>query len=103
MLAMAHWATNGCGKFDDINDTALAALRSLGVTHIWLTGCLRQATLTSYDDLGMPADDPDVVKGIAGAFHAIRDYFDVSPDYARVPANRMAEFEALLVRIPRRE
>ena len=91
--------TNGCGKFDDISDLALAAVRALGVTHIWLTGCLRQATLTTHGQLGLPADDPDVVKGIAGSLYAIRDYFDVSPDYARVPQNRMTEFEALLARI----
>ena len=52
---------NGCGKFADITETALQALKNLGVTHIWLTGCLRQATLTGYPDLGLPADDPDVV------------------------------------------
>src|SRR5262249_53364594 len=72
---------------------------SLGVTHIWLTGCLRQATLTDYPDLDLPADDPDVVKGIAGSFYAIRDYFDVCPDYAVQPARRLAEFQALVERI----
>jgi hypothetical protein len=35
---------NGCGKFADITETALQALKDLGVTHAWLTGCLRQAT-----------------------------------------------------------
>lgn len=90
---------NGCGKFDDVSDVALAALRDFGVTHVWLTGCLRHATLTAYPELGLAADDPDVVKGIAGSFYAVRDYFDVSPDYAREPANRMAEFEALLARV----
>jgi hypothetical protein len=27
-------------------------LKDLGVTHVWLTGCLRQATLTGYPDAG---------------------------------------------------
>lgn len=90
---------NGCGTFGDINDAALAALRAMGVTHIWLTGVLRQATLTDYPELGLPADDPDVVKGIAGSFYAVRDYFDVCPDYAREPKNRLAEFDALVERI----
>src|SRR6516164_11423456 len=34
--------TNGCSKFADITETALQALKDLGVTHVWLTGCLRQ-------------------------------------------------------------
>src|SRR6266446_4427973 len=89
--------TNGCGKFADITAVALEALRDFGVTHLWLTGCLRQATLTEYP--GLPADDADVVKGRAGSFYAVRDYFDVCPDYALDPAKRLAEFEALIERV----
>jgi len=91
--------TNGCGKFADVNAAALRGLKELGVTHVWLTGCLRQATLTAYPALGLPADHPDVVKGRAGSFYAVRDCFDVCPDYARKPANRMAEFKQLVARI----
>ena len=75
--------TNGCGKFGDINETALASLKELGVTHIWLTGVFSQATVTDYSNIGMPAEDPDVVNGLAGSFYAVRDYYDVCPDYAR--------------------
>lgn len=92
-------AENGCGKFNNINDNAINALKQLGVTHLWLTGCLRQATLTAYDALGLPADDPDIVKGRAGSFFAVRDYFDVCPDYATLPANRLDEFQSLIDRI----
>jgi glycosidase len=91
-------AENGCGKFNDINAEALKSLRDLGVTHLWLTGCLRQATLTDYSAIGLPADDPDVVKGIAGSFYAVRDYYDVCPDYAADPSVRTQEFEALVQR-----
>lgn len=91
--------TNGCGKFNDINDAALAGLKELGVTHIWLTGVFRQATLTDYSNIGMRADEPDIVKGLAGSFYAVRDYYDVSPDYASTPSNRMREFEDLVERI----
>jgi glycosidase len=91
--------TNGCGRFTDISDAALLAIKNLGATHVWLTGCLRQATLTAYPEFGLPADDPDVVKGRAGSPFAVRDYFDVCPDYAVDPANRLAEFEALVGRI----
>jgi glycosidase len=94
-------ATNGCGRFADVNDAAIDAIKRLGATHIWLTGCLRHATLTDYSSIGLPADDPNVMKGIAGSFYAVRDYFDVSPDYSADPAQRMAEFEALVERIHR--
>ena len=92
-------ATNGCGTFADINDPALQELRQLGITHVWLTGCLRQATLTDYSAIGLPADHPDIVKGIAGSFYAVRDYYDVCPDYASDPTARMHEFEALVQRV----
>jgi glycosidase len=93
--------TNGVGKFEHIDDVAIAAIQDLGVTHIWLTGVLQQATNTDYPQLDPPqlADDPDVLKGKAGSFYAVRDYFDVCPDYALDPQNRMAEFEALVGRI----
>lgn len=90
---------NGSGTFAEINVAALRSLREMGVTHVWLTGVLRQATLTDWSDIGLPADDPDVVKGIAGSFYAVRDYFDVCPDYAVDPKNRLAEFDALVKRI----
>jgi glycosidase len=92
-------AENGVGKFDDINDTAIDAIRDLGCTHIWLTGVLRQATATDYSKIGLPADDPDLLKGLAGSPYAIKDYFDVCPDYARDPVQRLNEFKALLDRI----
>ena len=90
---------NGCGRFADINAEALNSLRRLGATHIWLTGILRQATLTDYSGINLPADVPNIVKGIAGSFYAVRDYYDVCPDYASTPANRMQEFEALVQRV----
>jgi glycosidase len=92
-------AVNGVGKFHDINDAALASLQKLGFSHVWLTGILRQATGTDYSDIGQPFDDPDLLKGIAGSSYAIRDYFDVSPDYAVDPKERLAEFKALLDRL----
>jgi glycosidase len=89
-------AENGCGKFNDINAAALLSLKEMGVTHLWLTGVLEQASGSAYPD--RPADDPDILKGIAGSPYAIKDYFDVCPDYALEPANRLQEFEALVRR-----
>ncbi len=87
---------NGCGKFADINDKALASLGEMGFTHIWMCGVLEQASGTAY--AGRPADPPDILKGVAGSPYAIRDYFDVCPDYAVNPDRRMDEFKELLVR-----
>lgn len=92
-------AQNGVGKFKDINGKALTAIADMGFTHIWLTGALQQATGTDYSTIGRPADDPDLLKGIAGSPYAIKDYFDVCPDYAVDPRNRLAEFRSLLDRI----
>ncbi|MFZ1219647.1 MAG: alpha-amylase family glycosyl hydrolase, partial [Chthoniobacterales bacterium] len=92
-------AENGVGKFADINDTALIAIRGMGFTHIWLTGVLQQATATDYSEFGQPADDTDLLKGLAGSPYAIRDYFDVCPDYATNPARRLEEFGELIERL----
>lgn len=87
---------NGCGKFNDINVAALASLKEMGFTHLWLTGILEQASGTAYP--GRPADDPDILKGLAGSPYAIKDYFDVCPDYAVSPDRRLEEFQSLLAR-----
>jgi glycosidase len=89
-------AENGCGKFADITPAALVSLKDMGFTHLWLTGVLEQASGTSYPN--RPADDPDILKGIAGSPYAIKDYFDVCPDYAEDPDRRMDEFKELLER-----
>jgi len=89
-------AENGCGKFSDINADALKSISKMGFTHIWLTGVLEQASGTDYP--GRPADVPDILKGRAGSPYAIKDYFDVCPDYADAPANRLEEFRDLLAR-----
>lgn len=92
-------AENGVGKFNDINDAALKSLRDSGYSHVWLTGVLQQATATDYSQIGQPSDDPDLLKGVAGSPYAIKDYFDVCPDYAEKPAKRLDEFKSLLDRI----
>lgn len=89
---------NGVGKFNDINDTALNAIKKLGVTHVWYTGVLEHAVLTDYTKYGIPLDDADVVKGRAGSPYAIKDYYDVNPDLATDVPNRIKEFEQLIDR-----
>ncbi|HEX4629793.1 MAG TPA: alpha-amylase family glycosyl hydrolase, partial [Chthoniobacterales bacterium] len=92
---------NGVGKFADINDAALGSIREMGFTHVWLTGVLQQATATDYSAFGQPADDTDLLKGLAGSPYAIKDYFDVCPDYAIDPAERLKEFQELIERLHR--
>ena len=89
-------AENGCGKFADITPAALDSIKALGFTHLWLTGVLEQASGTAYPT--RPADDPNILKGIAGSPYAIKDYFDVCPDYAVDPDRRLDEFKDLLER-----
>ncbi len=91
--------TNGCGTFAGVNDAALDALARIGVTHVWFTGVLRHATQTAHP--GLPADPACVVKGIAGSPYAVTDYFDVDPDLAEDPANRLQEYADLLERCRR--
>ncbi len=89
---------NGVGKFNDINEAALKAVRQFGASHIWFTGVIEHATETNYSDQGIRPDDPTVVKGRAGSPYAVKDYYDVDPDLAVDVSNRMAEFEALVLR-----
>ncbi|WP_218023569.1 alpha-amylase family protein [Salinimonas sediminis] len=89
---------NGVGKFNDFSNTALSAIRQMGVSHIWFTGVPHHATATDYTQYGIALDDPDVIKGRAGSPYAVKDYYDVDPDLAQDPAQRMAEFEALIAR-----
>ncbi len=92
---------NGVGKFNDFTDEALAGIKELGVTHIWYTGVLHHAMVADYKDYGIADDDPDVVKGRAGSPYAVKDYYNVDPDLAVKPEQRLAEFEALIERTHR--
>ena len=95
------WGTleeNGVGRLADINDAALAGIAELGTTHVWYTGIPRHAVIRDYSDYGISLDDPDVVKGRAGSPFAIRDYFDVHPDLAEDPAERIEAFRQLVER-----
>lgn len=101
VTANKPWGTiseNGVGKFADFSDRALTEIRHLGATHIWYTGVPHHASVTDYSEFGIFPDDPDVVKGRAGSPYAVRDYYNVDPDLATNPANRLAEFEALIKR-----
>ncbi|MBX2966808.1 MAG: alpha-amylase [Cyclobacteriaceae bacterium] len=89
---------NGVGKFADINDKALQAIKEMGITHVWYTGVIEHGVITDYTRYGIPLDDADVVKGRAGSPYAIKDYYDVNPDLANNIPDRMKEFEALIER-----
>ena len=89
---------NGCGRFSGINNKALKSLKDLGISHIWYTGIIEHAVAADYSRYGVFNDYPEIVKGRAGSPYAIKDYYDVNPDLADNPANRMGEFEALVRR-----
>ncbi len=90
---------NGSGKFTDITSEAISYIRSLGSTHIWLTGILEHASTSGYPHLGIYADPAEVVKGKAGSPYAIRDFYDVDPDLANYPERRFDELMACMHRI----
>ena len=90
---------NGCGTFANINDKALNALKDLGITHVWLTGVIRHSSMTSYPELGIKSTHPQITKGKAGSPYSIMDYYDIDPDLAVNPQNRMEEFEETVARI----
>ncbi len=95
------WGTveqNGVGKFADITDEALQGIAELGVSHVWYTGVPHHALVNDYSAYGISNDDPDVIKGRAGSPYAIKDYYNVNPDLAIDPSQRLAEFEALIAR-----
>ena len=89
---------NGCGKLNFFTDKALQAIHSMGFTHVWYTGLLEHATQTDYSRYGIARDHKAVVKGVAGSPYAIKDYYDIDPDLACNPTQRMQEFEALVAR-----
>jgi len=95
------WGTieeNGVGKFNDFTDKALQEIKKLGVTHIWYTGVPHHDVIRDYTKFGISNDDPDIVKGRAGSPYAVKDYYNVDPDLAVNPDNRLEEFEALIAR-----
>ena len=95
------WGTieeNGVGKFNDFTDKALHEIKDLGVTYIWYTGVPHHALVHDYTAYGISNDDPEVVKGRAGSPYAVKDYYNVNPDLAVNPANRLQEFEDLIAR-----
>ena len=83
--------TKCCGTFSDINDDEIERIKSLSVSHIWLTGVIRHS--------GWRDTNPAVTKGNAGSPYAIVDYYDIDPDLADNEANRMEEFEETVKRI----
>lgn len=89
---------NGCGKMSDFTEVALRAIQQLGCNYIWYTGLLQQATATDYSQYGIPTQNPQVLKGVAGSPYAITDYYSVSCDLADDPARRMEEFDQLVQR-----
>lgn len=90
---------NGCGVFSNISDDEIERIKALKINCIWLTGVVRHSSETAYPEIGIDAANPLITKGKAGSPYAITDYYDVDPDLADDPANRMEEFESTVQRI----
>ena len=90
---------NGAGKLNDLTPQGLRAIKDLGANCIWLTGVIEHATKTAFPEAGIPADNPNVVKGEAGSPYAIKDYYDIDPAIAVSVPDRMREFEECVDRI----
>jgi glycosidase len=90
---------NGSGKFNDLSDKAINAIKNLGFSHIWLTGVIKHASQSEYSIPGFQAAHPATVKGKAGSPYAISDFFELDPDLAENPENRWTEFHECRSRI----
>ena len=92
---------NGSGKLNDFSEILIKSIKNLGCNAIWFTGAVECATKTDFSEYGIPADNPNVVKGEAGSPYAIKDYYDISPAIAVSVPDRMKEFEDAVKRIHR--
>ncbi len=76
----------GKGKFSELDGVFFDYLKSLSVTHLWLTGIPRHASGESF------------VKGDPGCPYSVCDYYDTNPYLADEPENRLEEFRAAVAR-----
>ena len=90
---------NGCGKLNEITEKTIKSIADLGVNCLWMTGIIEMATKSEFE--GIPADNPNIIKGEAGSPYAIKDYYDIAPSLAEDTSRRMEEFEALIDRVHR--
>ena len=60
------------GQLKSLSSETFARIAGLEVDYLWLTGIPEPATLQN--------SDPDVVKGEAGSYYALKDMWDVNPD-----------------------
>lgn len=95
----SSYKVNGSGKFNDFTVELLNEIKELGVSHIWFTGVIRHATKTSFEEYGIKANHPHIVKGEAGSPYSITDYYDVSPELSVDVHNRVNEFKDLVNRV----
>ena len=100
-VAGAPLSVNGCGKLAHFGAHAFAAMRRMGVTHVWYTGVLQHATCTDYTSYGIPLSPAHEVKGKAGSPYAVSDYRNVCPDLADDVPHRLHEFDLLVRRTHR--
>lgn len=87
---------NGVGKFSDFTTKALREIKDLGCTYIWYTGVPHHALINDYSAFGISNDSPEVVKGRAGSPYAVKDYYNVNPDWPKIPKSDFKSLKASL-------
>ncbi|MDD4655835.1 MAG: alpha-amylase family glycosyl hydrolase [Bacteroidales bacterium] len=95
----SSYKENGSGKLEDFSVEVLNEIKELGVSHIWFTGVIRHATKTSFEEFGIKANHPHIVKGEAGSPYSITDYYDISPELSVDVNSRLKEFQNLVKRV----
>lgn len=94
----SSYEINGSGKLNFFTYEILKSIKELGCTHIWYTGVIEHATRTSFDEFGINANHPDIVKGEAGSPYSITDYYDIAPSLSLDINDRLNEFISLCKR-----
>ena len=74
------------GRFSAFDKKTFDYLKSLSVSHLWLTGVIKHSQHATY------------VKGNAGSPYSISDYYDINDYLADNPSDRLKEFRLLLGR-----
>lgn len=90
---------NGSGKLNDLTPCLLESLKEMGINTLWITGVIEHATKTDFSSHGIPADNPNIIKGEAGSVYAVKDYYDIDPALAVNIENRREEFKEAVDRI----
>jgi hypothetical protein len=92
IISLGALEENGVGKFNDFTDKALDEIKAGYLYLVYRVSCIGGiiAQLVFQMTTGC--------KRKSRLSYAVKDYYNVNPDLAVSPANRLVEFEALIAR-----